>query len=151
MIANFTDADAIALFNSLTGLAMQLNRFQNVNNHEPENAPANGLYCSITLGPIKAIGTSGLNSVSGQVTFLSRIWKSAAVRPLDSIDPAVLAATSALMGAFCGSFTLSGSVRNIDLFAMGAQPGWINFTGKEFRVMEITSPVLINDMWTEVA
>ena len=53
------------------------------------------------------------------------------------------------MGAFAGGFTLGETVRDIDLFAMSAQPAWVDFEGKPFRVIEISLPLVINDLWTE--
>lgn len=150
-MSNFNAAAATALFKALQSYAKELALFQNVDTHEPANAPGNRLYCSITLGGIKAIPSSGLASVSGQVTFLVRVWSAAMQRPLDSIDPEVLNAVSALMGAFSGGFTLGETIRNIDLMAMTAQPGFVDFEGKQFRVAEISVGAVINDMWTEVA
>ena len=95
--------------------------------------------------------SSGLAAVSGQVTLMVHVWNWAQKRPLDDVDPDVLAATCALMGAFAGGFTLNGTVRDIELFQMSAQPGYVNFDEKEYRAMVITLPVLINDMFTEVA
>lgn len=150
-MTNFNAAAARAIFDALKSYADQLALFQAVDTHEPLNAPGNRLYCSINLGPIVPVTSSGLASVSGRITFHVRVWSPALQRPLDDIDPEVLAAVSSLMGAFSGGFTLGGTVRDIDLMAMSAQPAYADFEGKQFRVVEITVPVIVNDMWTEVA
>ena len=42
-------------------------------------------------------------------------------------------------------------MREVDLLAMSAEPGYVNFEGKEFRTMQISVPIVINDMFEEVA
>jgi len=151
-MTNFNTAAATALFDALQSYGQKLALFQNVDTHEPANAPGVRLYCSITLASIKSEGAySGLNSVSGTITFTVRIWSAALQRPLDSIDPEVLGAASAYMGALAGGFTLGGTIRNIDLFAMSAQAAYADFQDKQFRVIEITVPAVIDDLWTEEA
>ena len=89
--------------------------------------------------------------VSGQVVLVIRVWSSAMQKPLDDIDPEILSAACSLMGAFAGGFTLGGTVRDIDLMAMSAQPAYVDFEGKPFRVVEISLPIVINDMFAESA
>jgi hypothetical protein len=150
-MSNFDAAAAKALFTAIRSYAQKLGIFQAVDTHEPENAPGSRLYCSIVLGPVRPVPSSGMASVSGQVTLTVRVWSAAMQRPLDDIDPEALATISALMGAFAGGFTIGGTVRNIDLFAMQAVPGWVDADGKPFRVVDISLPIVINDMWAEVA
>lgn len=150
-MSNFSAADAEDLFSKIRSIAKELAVFPAVIGHDPENAPPAGLSCSIMLGPVKPVTSSGLAAVSGQVTLMVHVWSFAQKRPLDELDPQVLAATCSLMGAFAGGFTLGGTVRDVDLFAMEAAPGYVNFQGKEFRTMQITLPVVINDMFEEVS
>jgi hypothetical protein len=149
-VINFSPAQAKALFTAVRSLAQQLGIFQAIDTHEPENAPGNRLYCSITLGGIGP-APSGLNILSGQVTLLVRIWSAAMQRPLDDIDPEALATIAAFIGALAGAFTLGGTVRNIKIADLTATPGWIQAEGKPFRVVEMPVPIVINDMWAEVA
>ena len=151
-MTNFTAAQCTELFQAIQSYAEQLGIFQAVDTHEPLNAPGNRLYCSINLGTVRPVTSSGLNSVSGQVTLTVRVWSSELQRPLDSIDPEVLASACALMGQFAGGFTIGGTVRNIDLFGMVAQPAYVNdFEGKPFRIVEISLPIVINDLFAESA
>jgi len=147
----FDAAAATALYASLKSAALELGLFQAVDTHEPLNAPGNRLFCSIVLGPMSPVTSSGLAAVSGRITFAFHLWSSAMQKPYDNIDPEILAATASLMGQLSGEFTLAGTVRNIDLFSMSAQPGWVDFEGKQFRVVTLTVPVVINDMFAEVA
>lgn len=151
-MSNFSAEDAAELFSQIKSRAQQLGIFQGgVSTHDPETAPGKRLYCSITLGPIVPVRSSGLAAVSGQVTLMVHVWSSAMQRPLDSIDPQVLGAVCALMGALAGDFTLGGTVREVDLFAMSAQPAYVDFQGQEFRTVVLTVPVIINDMFAEEA
>lgn len=150
-MANFNQDAANALFASLQSYAEKLALFQAVDTHEPANAPGNRLYCSIVLASVRADGNiSGLAEASGTVTFSVRIWSAAMQRPLDSIDPEVLGAAMAYMGALSGGLTLGDTIRNIDIFGMDAQTKWADFQGKQYRLIEITVPAVINDLWTEV-
>lgn len=148
----FTAAQAQALFNSVQSAMQSLALFQDVDTHEPENAPGVRLYGSLTLGPMRAEpAKSGLNSVSGSITLIIRVWSHAMQRPLDKIDPEVLATMAALMNVLSGEFTLGGTVRNVDLFSLVATPAWAEFQGAQYRVMEMPVPIIINDMFTEEA
>ena len=149
-MSNFSAADAAALFSSIRSMAKALGVFSATIGHDPDNAPPSGVSCSIALGGVKPVTESGLAAVSGQVTLTVHVWAFADSRPLDDIDPRVLAAGCALMGALAGGFTLGGTVRNVDLFAMGAKPGYVKFENKEFRTMAIDVPIIIDDMFAEV-
>lgn len=149
---SFTKAQAEALFEHVQSAAQQLALFQAVDTHEPENAPGTRLYCSIVLGPMRAsAAASGLAAVSGEITLIVRVWSWAMQRPLDDVDPEVLAAMAALISSLAGEFTLGGTVRNIDLLSLVASPAWVEFENKQFRVMELPVPIVINDMFTEEA
>jgi len=151
---SFDAAAATALFAALESHAMSLGIFDRVSLHEPANAPGKGLSCSIVMDPAGIVPTpaaSGLAAVSGTVTFLVRIYSSFLQKPLDSIDPALLGAAATLLGEYAGNFTLAGTVRDIDVLAMRAAPAYLSQDGHEYRVMQITLPVVVNDMWGEVA
>jgi hypothetical protein len=149
---SFTKEQAEELFKDVQSIAQTLSLFQAVDTHEPENAPGTRLYCSIVLGPMRAVAAaSGLASVSGEITLIIRVWSWAMQRPLDDVDPEVLAAMAALISGLAGQFTLGGSIRNVDLFSLVAAPAWAEFEGKQFRVMELPVPMVINDMFSEVA
>jgi hypothetical protein len=150
-VSNFTAAQAKALFTAIQSYAQELGIFEGVGLHEPWNAPGNRLFCSINLGTVRPVMSSGLAAVSLQVTLAVRVWSSALQKPLDGIDPEILSAACSLMGAFSGGFTLGGTVRDIDLMAMSAQPAYVDFEGKPFRVVEVTVPIVVNDTFLEAA
>jgi hypothetical protein len=151
------DAAAVrGLFDRVQSHAMTLGLFDTVNTHEPKSAPGNGLWCAIWVQEISPMGAvSGLAATSGRVTLNVRVGKSFISSPEDGIDPDILTAVSTLMGDYSGAFTLGGTVRNIDLLgqsgqALSAQAGYLTIDTKLFRVMEITLPILVNDLWQQV-
>jgi hypothetical protein len=146
---SFFDTDAVnALYAALESHALTLGIFRRVNLHEPENAAGDGISCSIILGPIAASGAmSGLGSVSGTITFLVMVWNPMMQKPLDGVDPAILTAVSTLLNEYSGHFTLGGTVRDIDLLNLRAEPVYVEQEGKQFRVEQISLSIVINDMW----
>lgn len=130
--------------------------FERVNGHEPDNAPGTGLTAAVwpdSIGPVPS--GSGLSSTTARVVFMVRIYTPAQQMPVDEIDPGMIAATDALMAAYSGDFTLDDLVRNVDLLGQAGEPlaaraGWLPFAdGGLYRVMTITVPILVNDVWDQ--
>ena len=74
----------------------------------------------------------------------------------DAIDPEIMNAVDVLFAAYSGDFDLGGTVRNVDLEGatgpgLSAQAGYLNQDGKLMRIMDITLPVIVSDLWTQVA
>jgi hypothetical protein len=152
------DAAAVAtLFDRVESHAMTLAIFETVNTHEPKVAPGGGLRCAIWVQDIRGVGAaSGLSATSGVVTLNIRIYGNFLQQPLDGIDPAMLTATTTLLGAFTGDFELGATVRNIDLLGqfgtpMSAVAGYLTQDSRVYRVMTINLPIVLNDLWTQEA
>lgn len=131
-----------------------------VNDHEPWSAPGAGLSCAIMLGPIAPIRAGGLAATSGRLELQVRIYSPRLQQPSGGTDKAVLAAVCQLMAAYSGDFELEAVpddlVRMIDLLGaygapLAAQPGWLEQDGQRYRIQEITLPLILNDMWGQVA
>lgn len=156
-MANFNAAAVNALVASLEQVSMKTGQFRSVNFHEPKAAPGHGLRLAIWAQDIEPIAAaSGLASTSGYVVVYARIYGNMLQKPEDEIDPRILTAVTALIGAYSADFTLGGTVRNVDLLGeygqqLGAKAGYVTIGGSMFRVMTVTVPVVINDMWTQVA
>jgi hypothetical protein len=145
--------DATALFHAVESHAMTLGIFPGgVNIHESA-APPEKPACSFWLGPGAPYQQgSGLASTAARVTILARIFSSRMQRPLDGIDPAVLNSTFTLVGEYNASFTLGGLIRNVDVMSVRWTPGYLEYAGGQgWRVVEVTLPVIINDLWTQGA
>lgn len=148
---------AQTLFNAIESHARASGLFDSVNTHEPKSAPGGNLHCAIyvsTMAPV-AIG-SGLAATTGVLTIMARIYLPMIQEPQDKIDPTIAAATDTLMVALSGDFTLGGNARNIDLLgqtggSLSAQAGYITIDQTTFRSMDITIPIIVNDVFTQAA
>lgn len=131
--------------------------FQTVNGHEPKSAPQNGLTCAVwveMIGPAR--GASGTAASTARLALFVRLYTPMVQEPEDAIDPALMDALDALMAAYSGDFTLDGLIRNVDLLGtygdpLGARAGYLTTSGAEFRVMTINLPLIVNDLWEQVA
>lgn len=153
----FNQAAVADLVSALCSDASQLGVFRRVNFHEPKSAPGSGLTLAIWVQSIEPIPmASGLSSTSGYVVCFARIYGNMLAKPEDDLDPRVMTAAVGLIGAYSADFTLGGTVRNIDLLGeygqrLSAQAGYVTIGGSMYRQMTVTVPVIINDMWTQVA
>ena len=153
----FNDAAVRSLLSSMVSIAAKTGQFRSINTFEPKSSPGSSLRLAIWADVIEPIaGASGLASSSGYVTMMARIYGNMLQKPEDEIDPRLMSAATALVGAFSADFTLGGTVRNVDLLGMygtklGAQAGYITIGGTMYRIMTVTVPCVINDMWDQVA
>ena len=146
--------DAVVSHASGTGLFAS-----EVLDHEPLNAPGTGLSCAIMMGPLVPVGrASGLGKTSGRLEFTAQVATPMTQLPAGGVDREMLQAAAVLLAAYSGDFELvtgeiaEGLVRMVDLLgAFGAPlqmaPGWLEFAGTPLRVVRITLPLILNDMW----
>lgn len=156
-MANFNDAAVMTVFDKVVSYALASGRFDSVNQHEPKNAPGHGLQCSVWMNNIVPIRSGGMGVTSGIVTLYARIYTNFRQQPFDAIDPNVMSATAAMMGALSSDFDFGAQagVRALDLLGIGsnvplsAQAGYVEIDRQMFRVMTITIPIIINDMFIQ--
>jgi hypothetical protein len=131
--------------------------FEGVTVHEPVSAPVQGLCCAIWVqaGPEPVGHISGLDKASGLLTLFVRVYTPLTSQPRDEIDPAVAKSVSALMRRWHDNydFELDPLVRNVDLYGitgtkLGSRAGYVEQSGQWCRVMTITLPIIVNDIWT---
>jgi len=140
----------------VTSLAASLGLFDSVTGHEPKAAPApTGVSCSVWVSSLRP-ASSGVASVSVRLEIQARCYTSMLTDPQDAIDPKVTDAAGLLMNALIGNFTVAGQARAVDVFGMDgeglrATAGYLNQDGKLFRVMDVMIPIIVNDLWNEVA
>lgn len=145
-----------SILDSVVSHAMTLGVFETVNQHEAINPPGNGYRASVWIDSIAPVpGASGLNSTTVRLAYMLRIYTAQVLSDPDAMDPGLVAATDALMAEYTGDFDLNGTIRNVDLLGEGgvplsAQAGYLNMDGKIYRVMTITLPLIVNDLWTQV-
>lgn len=148
--------DIASIENLLISHALGTGRFVEVNGHESKQSPSNGITAGIWVSRIDPIKSSGLDKVSIRLEFTIRLYANSSSQPYDDIDPELIYALDDLMTAYVGDFELGNNSRMIDIFgSQGAgvtsRVGYINQDGREFRVHNITLPILINDVWVETA
>lgn len=137
--------------------ALKLGVFDRVNKHEPKSAPGNGVSLAIWAQNLRPIPLrSGLAATAARLELSERVYINMLKDPQDDIDPAILDATDLLVNAYTGDFELGGLISNVDLLGAHGDPlqadaGYLEQDGKLYRVMVITLPLIINDLWTQVA
>lgn len=148
--------DSIA--SALGDKALALGVFDTVTGHEVKSPPGTGITCEIVFGTFELIPTrSGLEDVSFKLVFKVRLRTTWAQQPADAVDPSLLKACDALLASYIGGFTLGGLTNAIDLLGLaGGTPisagsGYIDQGGVMYRIVEITLPLIVDDLWTEAA
>ena len=147
--------DIRSIQDKLVSHALATGHFDSVNETKiDEPAGAGAVTCGIWADDIAPIRSSGQASTSVRIVFKVRIFASTESAPESYLDPAMIDATSTLMNAYSGDFELSGDARAIDLLGMAgvtlsANAHYMNLSGIIFRVMDITVPVLLNDVWEQ--
>lgn len=129
--------------------------FDRVNQHEPKNAPGNGISVAVWVDSIEPV-RSGLDATTVRIVFNLRLFTPMLQEPQDSIDSNLTNALSALFDEYSGDFTFDGTVQCIDLLgkegiSLTAKAGYVEQDKKIFRVYTITLPVIVNDAWTQAA
>src|SRR6266536_37862 len=147
--------DLQGIVDTITSHAAKTGLFDAVNGHEPKSAPGDGITAAVWVDSIDPIPeASGLAATAGRVTVNVRIYTSFLQEPEDLIDPNMVQAVDLLLGAYSVDFDLGAKIRNVDLLgqsgpALSAKAGYLNQDGKLFRVMTITLPLIINDVWVQ--
>lgn len=142
-----------AILAAVESHALATGRFDRVNRHEPKSAPGNGLSAAIWVQSLRPVAAaSGLNSTSARLELSERVYMGMLAEPQDDIDTRVLEAVDVLMTAYSGDFELGGLVRNVDLLGehgdpLSADAGYLEQDKKIYRVMVITLPLIISDLW----
>lgn len=148
--------DIPGIIAALESPARSIGAIEDVSTVEPKSAPGDGIYAAIWLQDITPIpGDSGLASVSVNLIFIARVMKRMLSLPYGQIDPDLLAAANSLMNAYAGGFTLGGEVQSIDLLGrygtkMAGKAGYLTLDKSMFRVIDISLPLVINDVWSQV-
>jgi hypothetical protein len=142
------------LVNAIASHAAATGLFDVVNSHEPKNAPNSHLSCAIWAQSLNPVLSSGLAAASARVEFRVRLYTAMLQEPADMIDPELLDAVDVLMADYIGNFTLGGIIRDVDVLGsdgamLSVVAGYLSQDGKLFRIMDITLPLVINDLWTE--
>jgi hypothetical protein len=155
---NFNDAAVVSVFDKIVSYALQSGRFDHVNQHEPKNGPGVGLICSVWVQSMRPTRSSGLAITSGVLQMSMRLYMNFRSEPYDMIDFNILTGALWLMAAYTGDFDFGNvaNVRNVDVLGSEGTPlssnaGYVEIDKTVYRVMTITLPIIINDMFIQVA
>jgi len=148
--------NVIAIRDTLISHAVSLGLFKSVSKFEPKAAPPNGLYGALWVNAIApARNRSGLRATTLRIEYSFRIGTNMISEPQDDIDPLVMVAAAALMNLYSGDFELGQYVEEIDLLGaygdpLQARAGYLNQDSHLYRVMVITIPVIVSDVFTQI-
>lgn len=151
-----------AIVDQVASHAAATGHFERVNQHEPASSPGHGLTAAVWVSRIHPVArASGLAATSARLALLIRVYSSDTQEPRDAIDPVMMDAVDALLAAYSGDFELGGQVRNVDLLGahgvgLSAEAGYQPVRTESgatvtYRVMTITLPLIINDVWAQEA
>jgi hypothetical protein len=145
------------IFNGVVSDIMASGYFQRVNMHDVDRSPGNGLTAAVWLQHMQPVPlASGLDSTSALVVFMVRIFANLNTDVQDMLDPSLMRAASNLMRRYHDDFDFGGAIRNVDLMGefgspLASQAGYIEFPeGGKYRVIDVTVPCIVNDVWPQV-
>lgn len=149
------------LISAITSYASASGVFDSVNGHEPRSAPGSGVACSVFVDEVRPTQSSGLASTSARVMLQARIQASGINLDADYVEVAIVDAADTLMTALVADFDLSGPsgtavARSIDVRGMDGEgiimrAGFVVQDSKQYRVLDIMIPIIVNDVWAEAA
>lgn len=148
--------DAQALTDALTSIVAESGSITVVTTHEPLSAPPAGLAAALwmqSIGPARKI--SGLPETAARVEYTLRLYLPLVTGALDAVDPTMANAAATLIGSISAGFTLGGEVFEADLLGghgapLGAKAGYVeNPAGQTFRVIDITIPLIVDNVWSQ--
>jgi len=149
--------DIRAFTDALVSHAAETGWFTQVNSHEPKSAPNGNLTGAVWVQTLRPDpGRSGLDVTSAWLTFTLRIYAPMLQEPQDEIDPQIIDAVDDLLTLFSGDFTLDGMIREVDLLGLSGtglsvQSGYLDVDRKKFRIVDITIPLGLSDVWDQAA
>ena len=143
-----------AILAAVISHAKATGKAERVLTHEPKSAPGNGITIAVWVQSLRPAVTSGLTSTCVRLEFSVRVYTNMLAKPEDAIDTNLLGAVDALMAAYSGDFTLGGLVRQVDLLGEHGEPlsadaGYLEQDSKLYRVMVITLPLIVDDLYAQ--
>lgn len=150
------------LISAVVSHAAATGLFDQVQGGEFTGAPGNGLSCAVWVNDVVPVQSSGLAATSMRVELFVRVYCNAFTEPVDVIDPAAIDAVDVLLADYISHFTMDGFLRLVDVRGSDGNPirvqaGYLTMGsardtgggGRTYRVMTITLPLIVNDLYSE--
>ena len=147
--------EIINIQNQVLTHCQQIGVFDNVLTEEPDSLQAGTTTASIVLDSIKPDPkTSGLAQTNAIIVFKIGIWQNSTVHPHFGVPQETMLAAETLIESLHTSLTLNNDVMTVDLFGwsstgLDVQTGYAPFDEGIYRIVEITVPIIVNDVWTQ--
>lgn len=144
------------IFDAVVSDVQRSGYFEKINQHEPKRKPKFGLSAAVWVQSIDPIPlASGLAATSARLLFIVRIYVKMLSEPQDDIDPNMVRAASNIIRRYHDDFDFEGMIRNVDLLgqfgiALAAQAGYLEMDNTHYRIMDITVPCIVNNVWPQV-
>lgn len=152
-----TAAAIDAILDQVVSRACEVWDFSRVQAHEPKSAPGVGLTLATFVQQFQPIAlASGLDATSARMELVVRLYRPFVSQPEDLIDPDLAKAATAICLAYSGDFDLGGQVRDVDLLGqfgvgLGWRAGYQTIDRTVYRIVDITVPLILNDVFPQVA
>jgi hypothetical protein len=149
--------DILGIQDRLTSHALASGYFDSVNETKIDEPTGGGnITCGIWADDITPLRSSGLASTSVRIVFKVRLFTSTEASPESYVERVMVEAADALFSAYSGDFELGGEARNIDLLgihgaSLACNAHYMNLSGTIYRVMDLTVPILVNDVYDQSA
>lgn len=110
---------------------------------------------SISIRSVRAFNQiSALNKTGVCIVFSIVLYIDSKAEPKDGQELELMGVFDLLMQSFNEKFTLEGAVHSIDIFGragtpLGADFGRVEIDKVIYRVMDITLPLLVTNVWTQ--
>jgi hypothetical protein len=143
------------VFDAIVSNAQRLGLFDKVNQFEPKSAPGLGVTCAVFAKRIfPDPRRSGLATTSGVVVWNVRPTLDMMHSPPEEIDPILIDVTSQYIDQLHSELDLGDPGSSVDVFGMAgipidAQFGYFEQDKRFYRIVMITVPVIIADVWIQ--
>ncbi|HEY0638387.1 MAG TPA: hypothetical protein VGD67_12135 [Pseudonocardiaceae bacterium] len=148
--------DTTSIIAAVRSHALATGYVEDAPGHEPISRQLAGLVVAVWVQRLTPVsGASGLASTSVRLVLNVRVYAPLRMDAPDEIDPAVMVVVDRLLTAYCADFTLGGLVHHVDIFgrygaALDAVAGYVHHDGgTPYRVMTITLPLVIHNVWEQ--
>lgn len=128
--------------------------FQEVKIGEPKAPPNAPIAAAIYMSRVGVAQLTLGTTIESHVVIV-RIYTNMLEEPTAKIETDLAIVASDFMADLAGEFDLGGSVRNVDVGGqhsggLSAEWGYIDLSGKWYRVVDVTVPLIVDDSGTLV-